>query len=362
MKIQQRILLHLFIAIAVYVLILTITIPFALEIVLPKLGIAESEQELYIVLLFCIDTVLTMTWVAWYIGSPILIILKWIAQLAAENFEPFASYEKSFNRKGKRKLRFRLYEEVLTQLEKMRLQLMEAKIERGKVDQAKRDWIAGISHDLKTPLTYIKGYTTLLLKREYTWSPSEQLEFIEEIDTKGKHMEQLISDLNLAMQIEHSTTIPMHKTTQNIVPLIQQMIADISNDPRAKEHTFSLETMQETYAFELDPELFKRALQNIYMNAILHNPSAVHIETSLEKRGDYLIIYILDNGVGMDKETLQVLFKRYYRGTTTDKHSDGTGLGMAITKSLIEAHRGTIEVESEQGEGTRFTVSLPVTC
>ena len=75
---------------------------------------------------------------------------KWVEQLASENFLPFASLQMSYNRKGKRKLRFRVYEEVLTQLEAMRVQLMEAKVERGKVDQAKRDWIAGISHDLKT--------------------------------------------------------------------------------------------------------------------------------------------------------------------------------------------------------------------
>lgn len=360
MKIQQRILLHLFITIAVYVLVLMITIPFTLEIVLPKLGLTEAKQELFIVLLFCIDTVLTMVWVAWHIGSPILMILSWIQQLATGNFAPFANYEKGFNRKGKRKLRFRLYEEVLTQLEKMRLQLMEAKVERGKVDQAKRDWIAGISHDLKTPLTYIKGYTTLLLNRDYKWDAGEQHEFIEEIDAKSKHMEQLISDLNLAMQIEHATNIPMHKTIQDIVPIIQQMIADISNDPCATKHTFSLETMQGAYAVELDPALFKRALQNIYMNAVLHNSSAVHIETLLKLREDYVIICIRDNGIGIDKETLQTLFKRYYRGTTTDSQSDGTGLGMAITKSLIEAHGGTIEVESEQNKGTRFIISIPL--
>ena len=174
MKIQQRILLHLLIAIAVYVLILTSTIPFTIEVLLPKLGMSESKQELLMVLLFCFDTILTMAWVAWYLGSPILVILKWIEQLASENFGPFASFRKSYNRKGKRKLRFSLYEEVLTQLEAMRVQLMEAKEERGKVDQAKRDWIAGISHDLKTPLTYIKGYATLLLNPDYEWSATEQ--------------------------------------------------------------------------------------------------------------------------------------------------------------------------------------------
>ena len=173
-------------------------------------------------------------------------------------------------------------------------------------------------------------------------------------------MEQLVSDLNLAMQIDDSTKIPMHITTQNMVTFIQQIIADISNDIRAREHTFSFQTEQETYSIEFDSVLFKRALQNIYMNAVLHNQSSVHIETSLEQREDCLMICISDNGIGIDEETLQVLFERYYRGTTTKQHSEGTGLGMAITKSLIEAHGGTIEVESEQNEGTRFKVYMPL--
>ena len=360
MKIQWRILLHLLIVVAVYLLVLTFTIPFAVEMLLPKLGLSESKQELLIVLLFGVDTFITMAWMAWYFGSPLLIILKWIHQLASENYSSFIGYDKTFKQNGKRKFRFRVYEEVLAQLEAMRVQLKQAKVERGEVEQAKREWIAGISHDLKTPLTYIKGYTALLLNPDYQWAANEQHEFIEEIDTKSKHMEQLINDLNMAMQIDGSIKIPIHKTIQNLVPFIQQIIADISNDIRAKEHTFSLHTDQEVYAIEFDQLLFKRAIQNIYMNAVLHNPSAVHIETSIAQRDDYLMICIHDNGVGMDKETLRVLFERYYRGTTTDKHSEGTGLGMAITKSLIEAHGGMVEVESEKNIGTKFIVKLPL--
>ncbi|MBM7608621.1 hypothetical protein JOD29_001868 [Lysinibacillus composti] len=99
MNIQQRILLHLLIAIAVYVLVLTSTIPFTIDVLLPKLGISKSKQELLIVLLFCFDIILTMAWVAWYLGSPILVILKWIEQLATENFMPFPNYEMSYYRK-----------------------------------------------------------------------------------------------------------------------------------------------------------------------------------------------------------------------------------------------------------------------
>lgn len=360
MKIQQRILMHLLLGVVMYVLVLTCTIPLTLEWILPKLNIIESTRELVIVLLFCVETLLMMAWIAWYIGSPLLVLLKWIEQLTSEDFTKFRGYEKIHNRKGHLKLRFRIYKEVILHLEDMRIKLMQAKVERGEVEQAKQDWIAGISHDLKTPLTYIKGYSALLLNPDYEWSAKEQHEFIKEIDSKGSHMEQLVGDLNLAMQIENANKIPVRKTTQNIVTFIQQIIADISNDQRAKRHTFEFQTSEDEYVSEFDTKLLKRALENIYMNAVIYNDESVCVITSLKEQNNKLILCIEDDGIGMDKEALQQVFYRYYRGTTTEHQSEGTGLGMAITKSLIEAHGGTIVVESEQNRGTRFTISLPI--
>lgn len=359
MKIQQRFILHLLLGSVAYLVLLSCTVPLVMEGILPKLGFGDEEYEWIVMVVFGFDTILCIIWFGWYFGSPLLLVMKWIDQLANEDFSPLKEREKMYTRKGKLKMRLRLYQEVITQLDDMRAQLQKAKVERAQLDQAKRDWIAGISHDLKTPLTYIKGYSTLLLNPDYHWSKEEQRNFIQEIDDKGTHMEQLVQDMNLALRFDGSQSVPIHKTTQNIVSFVQQVLADVSSDLRAQKYHFELQTEINDFVMEFDPQLLKRALQNIYMNAVIHNEAPITITTTVEIQQDLLIIQIQDNGIGMTGETKQNLFNRYYRGTTTEQKSEGTGLGMAIVKSLIEAHEGTITVKSAIQRGTTFTLTFP---
>ncbi|KGR82117.1 sensor histidine kinase [Lysinibacillus odysseyi] len=360
MKIQQRFIQHLLLGFVVWLVLLAITVPIIMEGILPKLGYGAEQYEWIVMIIIGIDTVICILWFGWYFGSPLLLVLKWIAQLANEDYSPLKEREKIYNRKGKLKMRFRLYQEVTVQLDDMWLQLQKAESERVQLEKAKRDWIAGISHDLKTPLTYIKGYSTLLLNPDYNWSREEQRDFIQEIDDKGTHMEQLVQDLNLAMRFDGSETVPIRKTTEDIVTFVQQVLADISNDVRAQMHQLELHTELNDLTMEFDPHLLKRALQNIYLNAIIHNGKPVIIKTILEVQQNMLTILIKDNGVGMTEEIQQNLFNRYYRGTTTEQKSEGTGLGMAIVKSLIKAHEGVITVESALQQGSTFTITLPI--
>ncbi|MFF5994535.1 HAMP domain-containing sensor histidine kinase [Lysinibacillus sp. KU-BSD001] len=359
MKIQQRFVLHLLLGFVIWLLLLAVTVPFVMEGILPKLGLGDESYEWFVMIIMGVDTVLCIIWFGWYFASPLLLIMKWIDQLANEDFSLFKEREKIYTRKQKLKMRFRLYQEVIRQLNHMQDQLQKAKVERTQLEKVKREWIAGISHDLKTPLTYIKGYSKLLLNTDYHWSKEEQRGFIQEIDDKGTHMEQLVQDLNLSMHFDGSQSVPIHKTTQNMISFVQQVLADISSDLRAQKHHFELQTEMNELAIKFDPQLLKRALQNIYMNAVIHNEAPVMITTIVEKKQDKLTISIQDNGIGMTEKTQQNLFNRYYRGTTTEQKSEGTGLGMAIVKSLIEAHEGVITVESELQKGTKFIVTLP---
>lgn len=360
MNVQRRFIQHLLLGFSFWLLLLTLTVPLTMEGILPKLGIDGERYEWIVVVVIGLVTILWIIWCGWYFGSPLILVMKWIAQLGNEDFSPLIERNKMYNRKGKFKLRFRLYQEVINQLDDMRAQLQKSKGERAQLEKAKRDWIAGISHDLKTPLTYIKGYSTLLLNADYDWSKEEQQNFIREIDDKGSHMEQLVQDLNLAMRFDGTQSVPICKTTQNIVSFVQQVLANVSNDLRGQKHQFELQMQTHDLAMKFDPHLLKRALQNIYMNAVIHNEAPITITTTIKKQQDTVTICIQDNGIGMSEETLQHLFNRYYRGTTTEQQSEGTGLGMAIVKSLIEAHEGTITVESVLQQGTKFIITLPI--
>lgn len=359
LKIEKRFIKHLLFGFGLWILLLGIIVPIVIEIILPKLGLGDERYEWLVLIFICMVTIVCLLLFGWYFGRPILIIMKWINQLAYGNHSRFREYEQMHTRQGKFKIRYRIYQEVFTHLENMRLQLEKAKVERAQVELAKLDWMAGISHDLKTPLTYIKGYSTLLLNVEYDWSNKEQHKFIQEIHDKGTHMEQLVQDLGLAIRFDGSQKIPIHRSPQNIVKFIQLILADMSNELRAQQHHFELQTSTEDIRFAFDAHLLNRALINIYMNSILHNKEFTNILTQINQNKQHVIIHIQDDGNGMTEETKQNIFNRYYRGTTTDQPSEGTGLGMAIVKQIIEAHDGSIRVESELHKGTTFTITLP---
>lgn len=109
----------------------------------------------------------------------------------------------------------------------------------------------------------------------------------------------------------------------------------------------------------IDPQLFRRALQNLITNALVHNPEDTAVEISIQSRmDDQVHIFIRDNGVGMEKDEIEKLFSRYYRGTNTREKSEGTGLGLAIACQIITLHGGEITVKSQPGKGTEFKISI----
>lgn len=107
----------------------------------------------------------------------------------------------------------------------------------------------------------------------------------------------------------------------------------------------------------LDPKLFQRALRNLLVNSVIHNPKGTRIRVTVQKLTEVKIT-IEDNGKGMDEETVEQLFQKYYRRTSTDAISEGTGLGMAVAHQLISAHDGHIHVDSRVNEGTALHISF----
>ncbi|MMZ60327.1 Alkaline phosphatase synthesis sensor protein PhoR [compost metagenome] len=238
-------------------------------------------------------------------------------------------------------------------------ELENSKKERSRLDTMQKEWIAGISHDLKTPLTYIKGYSSMLISPQYEWSPEEKEKFASEILQKADHMEELIGDLNLSFRLD-GQKLPLKMEKYDLVEFVRRIVADVVNDPRAEGYNLSFEADMPSAEAMLDVKLLKRALDNLLINAILHNPVGTNIQVSIIK-GTFWNVKITDDGTGISQHDIGRLFNKYYRGTTTDSLSEGTGLGMAIAHQLVLAHGGIIDVTSQINEGTTITVSLPVT-
>ncbi|PUA39098.1 sensor histidine kinase [Paenibacillus elgii] len=295
---------------------------------------------------------------AQYLGKPLVYMMAWIQRLAEGDYAASPLEEQPIHkRNGKLKRPFRLYLEVLHHLQKLTEVLHTNRVEREQLDKFKQDWGAGISHDLKTPLTYIKSYSTLLLSSDYSWSDSEKERFVKEIAEKTRHLEELIGDLNLSFQTDFGQ-LPMEANDGDLTDFVRRIVADVANDPRASEQELEFEEDGRLVA-SFDPKLLGRALNNLLINAVIHNSPRTRIAAKVY-RTDRAHIVIEDNGEGMDEDTRRYLFQRYYRGGSTERNSEGTGLGLAIAKQLVLVHRGDIEVTSEPGVGTTILISLPL--
>lgn len=171
-------------------------------------------------------------------------------------------------------------------------------------------------------------------------------------------MEKLIDDLGVAFRMDQSIGIRLSLQKIELAELIRRVVAETANMSSVKENRFEIFGGEEPLYVMGDAGPLRRAFSNLLVNAVVHNPAGTQIAVRIQ-HGAYSEVQIADNGKGMDEQSMAHLFDRYYRGTSTDAPSGGTGLGMAIVRQIITAHQGIVDVKSELGHGTSITVRLP---
>ncbi|MDD4509875.1 MAG: HAMP domain-containing sensor histidine kinase [Oscillospiraceae bacterium] len=230
-----------------------------------------------------------------------------------------------------------------------------AQTQRKKDEVAKQEWLANITHDLKTPLAPIRGYAELLADSTET-PPSQAQEYGRIILKNTLYTAQLVDDLKLTYQLQ-SAALPIKKERQNLTRFLREVVIDILNTPEYEERDVRFVPDREDAECAFDPMLFRRALNNVIVNSLKHNSAQTTTVITLNTEKG-VTICIKDNGCGMTKEELDGLFTRYYRGTSTEVKAEGSGLGMAIAQQIVEAHGGTITAKSEPNAGTQITIQL----
>lgn len=251
-----------------------------------------------------------------------------------------------------------VFGEIYGELNKMDAEICHSDKVQQDTERIRREWIANITHDLKTPLSPIKGYAELLM--DSLTLDSETIQEYGGIILKNvNHTEKMINDLKLTYQLD-SGAMPYHPQTVRLVRFLKELVIDIVNDPAFANRSIEFESNIQECEVCLDIDLFRRAVNNLIINALTHNPPetkvTISIDTDSKKR---ILICISDNGIGMSDKEQSELFNRYYRGTNMKEKPEGSGLGLAIAKQIITLHNGNIAVKSKRGEGIRFTIVFP---
>ena len=227
---------------------------------------------------------------------------------------------------------------------------------QAQTEKMREEWIANITHDLKTPLSPIKGYAELL--GEAGGKNEEQCRRYAEILLKNvSYMEALIDDLKLIYQLENGM-LPVNREERNIVRFLKELAIDILNNPEYENRTIHFENTVDDVPFSFDQRLFTRAFRNLIINAFVHGEENTEVTLRVSVTDTELKIEVADNGKGMSPELVEHLFDRYYRGTSTEQKLEGSGLGLAIAKGMIELHGGTISVASVPTVETTFLIEF----
>ncbi|EMA6344468.1 HAMP domain-containing sensor histidine kinase [Bacillus cytotoxicus] len=317
---------------------------------------------------FCVVFLVTFVYLViisiWYgrkFGKPLLHTMRWLKNIASGIYEePVSKKGKPirFRRSGKEKWSFRLFKDVTKTLEHLSITLKKNEAMRQVLQQTREEWITGLTHDLKTPLSSIYGYSLLLESNQYQWTDKDIQEFGHIIKEKSQYMTTLIDDLSLTYQLKNNA-LPSQHSHVEINQFVQKILLQFINNPTLQNQNIEFVPSSHKIYYSIEEKWFQRIIENLLANAVKHNNETTKTLVKLAKNKDSFTLSITDNGKGMDEKTKELLFERYYRGTNTEENIAGTGLGLAITKQLVLAHNGTISIESELGKGTSITIIFP---
>ncbi|MCU9614181.1 ATP-binding protein [Caldibacillus lycopersici] len=226
-----------------------------------------------------------------------------------------------------------------------------------RLEQIRKDFVANVSHELKTPITSIKGFAETLIDGAYL---DEQAlhSFLNIILKESDRLQSIISDLLELSRIEqHGFQLKLELV--NIYEVIAQIMEMLRNKADRKSIELELIHDQEEYIIEGDSLRIKQIFINLLSNAISYTPQNGKVTIQFQKANDFIHVSITDTGIGIAREEIPRIFERFYRvDKDRSRNSGGTGLGLAIVKHLVEAHHGEIDVESELGKGSTFIVKL----
>jgi two-component system, OmpR family, phosphate regulon sensor histidine kinase PhoR len=226
-----------------------------------------------------------------------------------------------------------------------------------KLEAVRRDFVANVSHELKTPLTSISGYAETLL----SLPPDQDMArvFLGTILGNARRMQRLVDDLLDLSRIESGRWQPT-RTEIDVAAAAREAWTEVTARPEARQMQFSVQVQPDAEKICADHDAVRQVLTNLLENSLRHTQTGGTITCLARRDGAGVALAVRDNGSGITREHLPRIFERFYRADISrSREEGGTGLGLAIVKHLVEAHSGRVSAESERGKGTTVTCWFP---
>lgn len=218
----------------------------------------------------------------------------------------------------------------------------------------RKDFISNVSHELKTPLSILNGYAALLA--EPGLPEADRVEYARYVTEESDRLVRLIDDMLRLSRIEYRQIAPQAECFDLSEQLRQSIL---QQQPRSEQNKLTLSADIAEVMISGDRDLLRQVWSNLLDNAVKFSRPGGSVAVSLVRDGDSAVVSVSDTGIGMDDYTLSRIFEQFYQGESDHKR-EGSGLGLPLARRIVELHRGTMEVESAVGEGSRFTVTLPL--
>jgi signal transduction histidine kinase len=230
---------------------------------------------------------------------------------------------------------------------------MSADLDR--LNLSRRQMTADIAHDLRSPLTVIGGYVESM--RDGVLKPTP--ERLDTIHTEVMHLERLVEDLRTLSQAD-AGELRLNREPVAPLALLEQMAKSYNQLAAQKQVTLEVQTQANLPEIRLDPDRMAQVFGNLISNSLRYTPAGGKILLTVGKAGNMLVFRVQDNGQGIPTEALPHIFDRFYRADPARSQGSESGLGLAIARSVVEAHGGSISADSAVGNGTTILIILPL--
>ncbi len=221
------------------------------------------------------------------------------------------------------------------------------------IETLRTDFVANVSHELKTPLSVLQNYGALL--EEPNLPEEKRLEYAKSITRVTKHLSELITNILKLNKLEAQKLNPI-LISCNLSEMVCECLIGFENEWERKNIEIETDIKEDIYIMT-DSEMLLLVWTNLFSNALKFTPDGGKVSVSLKKNDNYVYVSVSDTGCGMDEKTMKHIFDKFYQGDTS--HSvKGNGLGLALVKRVVDILNGEINVESTPGEGSTFTVTL----